>query len=90
MEINRVSRSVLVLMGLFLLGPLIEEPSVAQNAATDKTRQDYRFRQDRFAIGLWVDPPESADLDERYAEIAQANFTFINGIFGASSSDAIA
>jgi len=49
-----------------------------------------RFIQDRLAIGLWVDPPAAPDLDQRYAEIAQANFTFIIGIFGASSSNAIA
>lgn len=35
-----------------------------------------RFVQDRFAIGLWVDPPLGPDLDARYAELAEANFTF--------------
>lgn len=49
-----------------------------------------RFTQDRFAIGFWVDPPARPDLDERYAEIAEANFTFIIGNFGASTPDAVA
>jgi len=49
-----------------------------------------RFAQDRFAIGLWVDPPLSADAEARYAELAAANFTFITGIFGASSTNTIA
>lgn len=79
-----VAKSKLCLVGVFAF--VIGQPV---NAAAQGTSND-RFRQDRFAIGLWVDPPESADLDARYAEIAQANFTFINGIFGASSSNAIA
>ena len=92
-------------MGLLLLAHLTEKSAVAQPDGAKKpveagiTRPaprlvrehpDVRFRQDRFAIGLWVDPPASANLDERYAEIAQANFTFIIGIFGANSPNAIA
>ena len=34
-----------------------------------------RFVQDRFAIGFWVDPPIDERADQRYAEIAAANFT---------------
>jgi hypothetical protein len=37
-----------------------------------------------------VDPPLAADADARYAELAAANFNFIIGIFGASSSHAVA
>lgn len=49
-----------------------------------------RFIQDRFAIGLWVDPPLNTNAEARYAEMAAANFTFLIGIFGASSTNAIA
>ena len=54
-----------------------------------QNRTPNRFTQDRFAIGFWVDPPASTDLDARYSEIAEANFTFIIGNFGASTSDTI-
>lgn len=49
-----------------------------------------RFVQDRFAIGLWVDPPLTANADARYAELAEAHFNFIIGIFGASTTNAVA
>jgi hypothetical protein len=49
-----------------------------------------RFIQDRFALGFWVDPPAGADMEERYAEIARANFTFTLGVFGATTSESIA
>lgn len=44
-----------------------------------------RFLQDRFAIGFWVDPPADERMAERYAEIADANFTLIIGGFGATT-----
>jgi hypothetical protein len=48
-----------------------------------------RFAQDRFAIGLWQDPPMDKEVDAHYAEIAEANFTLLIGIFGASTPDAV-
>ncbi len=48
-----------------------------------------RFIQDRFGIGLWVEPPADQQTDARFAEIANANFTFIIGIFGAPNLQAI-
>lgn len=45
-----------------------------------------RFVQDRFAIGFWVDPPADKNMDARYAEIADANFTFVLGGFGAKTA----
>ena len=48
-----------------------------------------RFVQDRFAIGFWVDPPADSQMDARYAEIAQANFTFAIGLFGAATPEAV-
>ncbi len=71
--------SVVLFIGCF--GLLVGQALAAGSA---------RFVQDRFAIGLWVDPPASPDLDERYAEIAQANFTCLIGIFGANNSNSIA
>lgn len=52
--------------------------------------QVQRFEQDRFAIGFWVDPPADEKMDQRYAEIAEANFTLVIGGFGATQKDTIA
>lgn len=46
-----------------------------------------RFIQDRFAIGLWVDPPVDDRADERYKEVAAANFTMVIGGFGAPTPE---
>ncbi len=67
-----------------LLGGLLLAASFAVAAG-----ELQRFVPDRFAIGLWVDPPLSADADTRYAEMAAANFNFIIGVFGASSTNAV-
>ncbi len=48
-----------------------------------------RFVQDRFGIGFWVDPPMDDRADERYAEIAAANFTFVIGGFGANTLEKV-
>ena len=53
----------------------------AENAATN------RFQQDVFGIGLWDDPPADKNMDARYAEIAEANFTFLIGNFGPGNKD---
>jgi hypothetical protein len=44
-----------------------------------------RFVQDRFGIGFWVAPQTDQNLDARYAEIAEANFTFVIGLCGGNS-----
>jgi hypothetical protein len=44
--------------------------------------QDASFVQDRFAIGLWVDPPLDESAEARYEELAAANFTVVIGGFG--------
>ena len=36
-----------------------------------------QFKQDIFAIGLWVDPPMDAKAHERYRELSEANFTMV-------------
>ncbi|MEN6308009.1 MAG: beta-galactosidase [Anaerohalosphaeraceae bacterium] len=51
--------------------------------------QAQRFSQDRFAIGLWVDPPADEKMDQRYRELAEANFTLVIGGFGAKDKQAI-
>ncbi len=48
-----------------------------------------RFVQDRFLISFWVDPPVDEKAEERYREIAEANFTVALGGFGAKSSEQI-
>ncbi|MCC7376897.1 MAG: hypothetical protein IT581_19720 [Verrucomicrobiales bacterium] len=51
-------------------------------AASAATR---RFTQDRFGIGFWVAPQTDVDVEGRYAEIAEANFTFVIGLCGGAS-----
>lgn len=46
-----------------------------------------RFDQDRLAIGFWVDPPADENMDQRYKEIADANFTLVIGGFGAKTPE---
>lgn len=46
-----------------------------------------RFKQDRFCISFWVDPPADADMDAHYAQIAKANFTVVMGGFGANTPE---
>lgn len=43
------------------------------------------FEQDRFAIGLWVDPPLDERAEVRYRELAEANFTMVIGGFGGDA-----
>lgn len=45
-------------------------------------RAQERFVQDRFAIGLWVDPPLDDKAETRYQELADANFNMVIGGFG--------
>jgi len=55
---------------------LAGKPALAAPAA--------RFVQDRFAVGFWVLPEfDSTTADERYAEIAAANFSMVISLWGA-------
>jgi hypothetical protein len=49
-----------------------------------------RFNQNRFAIGFWVDPPMDEKADDRYREIAEANFTLVLGGFGGGHPEVVA
>jgi hypothetical protein len=48
-----------------------------------------RFVQDRFAIGFWVDPPADEEMEKRYAEIAEANFTLALGNYRARTPEQV-
>jgi len=48
-----------------------------------------RFVQDRIGIGFWVDPPADDQMDARYSQIAEANFTFVIGNFGATTPETV-
>lgn len=48
-----------------------------------------RFVQDRFVIGFWVDPPLDDQADQRYAEIAAADFTLAIGGFGGNTPEQV-
>ena len=52
-----------------------------QRAAAAETQ---RFTQDRFVIGMWVSPATNEELDARYREIAEANFTLVVGRSGTN------
>lgn len=43
-----------------------------------------KFIQDRFVISFWVDPPFDENADQRYRDIAEANFTMVLGGFGTT------
>jgi hypothetical protein len=63
---------------------LVATAQLCRAAATDP-----HFVQDRFAVGLWVDPPADQQTDARFAEIAYANFTFLIGNLGATTPAAV-
>jgi len=46
-----------------------------------------RFTQDRFAIGLWVDPPVDDAVERRYNELAEAGFNLVIAHQGAGQPD---
>ncbi len=48
-----------------------------------------RFHQSRFMIGFWVDPPLDDRAEERYREIAEADFTVVIGGFADYSKIAL-
>lgn len=51
------------------------------------------FKQDRLAIGFWVDPPADGapgEVDRLYAQVADANFTFVLGGFGDTTPESAA
>jgi hypothetical protein len=48
-----------------------------------------RFQQDRFAIGLWVDPPLDEQAEARYQDLADANFNMVIGGFGGVNLDTL-
>ena len=49
-----------------------------------------RWSQDRFAIGFWEEPPVDEQMDARYAEIAEANFTVVLGGHRATTAKKVA
>ena len=55
--------------------------SSVQRAAASEAQ---RFTQDRFVIGMWVAPATNEELDARYREIAEANFTLVVGRSGTN------
>jgi hypothetical protein len=64
-----------------LIGIVIAQALSASAAAPAQNR----FVQDRIGIGFWVDPPADDKMETRYAQIAEANFTFVIGNFGATT-----
>lgn len=49
-----------------------------------------RFVQDRIAIGLWVPPQTSENLEQRYQEIADAHFNVVIGTAGTNAAAQLA
>ena len=71
------------LLSVFIVATLLTGsvlmPALAQN----------RFKQDRFGIGFWVDPPIDENADQHYRDIKDANFTFVIGGFGANTPEKV-
>ncbi|MFA6108513.1 MAG: hypothetical protein WDA75_07060 [Candidatus Latescibacterota bacterium] len=59
------------------------------SAAMASDTQPHRFVQDRFAVGFWVDPPAGEEMEFRYREIAEADFTVVLGGFGARTPETV-
>ena len=59
--------------------PLMAEMSAPPASASASADAKVRWIQDRFAIGFWEEPPVDDKMDQRYAEIAEANFTVVLG-----------
>ena len=70
-------------IGMMLVMTALAAVSMKAAGQTD------RFAQDRFAIGFWVDPPADGKMEQRYKDIADANFTLIIGGFGASTIETV-
>ena len=58
------------------------EPLASLTDAADRPG----FVQDRIAIGLWVPPQTSENLEARYREIADAHFTVVVGTAGTTAT----
>ncbi len=67
------------------LGGLVALASLSMNALAEQRR----FVQDRFVISFWVDPPADEHMDQRYEDIAAANFTMVIGGFGANTPETV-
>jgi len=52
------------------------------SALAQDTAAPRRFVQDQFAIGMWVPPQTSENLDQHYKDIAAANFNLVIGTAG--------
>ncbi len=61
-------------------------PGIPPSHAADSAR----FVQDRIAIGLWVPPQTSENLEQRYQEIADAHFTVVIGTAGTNAAGQLA
>lgn len=55
----------------------------------NRSDEQRKFVQDRFAIGFWVDPPANENMDQHYSDIAAANFTLALGGYGARTPDTV-
>ncbi len=67
------------------LGALALLPGRSRALSVFSHGKPVRFKQDRFCISFWVDPPAGAHMEEHYAQLAAANFTVAMGGFGANT-----
>lgn len=74
--------ALLLLLATLLVLPLPPTPTHAA--------QPQAFVQDRIAIGLWVPPQTSENLEARYREIADANFNLVIGTAGTNAAAQLA
>jgi hypothetical protein len=80
---------LLVILILFMTTFVVVTAIAALVPKAIMQHTDNRFHQERFVIGFWVDPPADERMDERYQEIANANFTLVFGGFGAQTDQEI-
>ena len=80
---DAISRRGFVRSSLATMALLSGAACASNNLLASPKKKPVRFKQDRFCISFWVDPPADSRMDEHYAQLAAANFTVAMGGFGA-------
>ncbi len=82
-----IGRRQFIVSSLAAVATTMTEKASSGSSIASIAKRPVRFKQDRFCISFWVDPPADAHMDEHYAQIAAANFTVVMGGFGANTPE---
>ena len=84
---NTICRRTFIISTLMGVISAMTERGSQESMNASSSRKPLRFKQDRFCISFWVDPPADTEMDAHYAQIANANFTVVMGGFGANTPE---